>query len=125
MFILLFFINLDTVFAASVNGVHDNPDVNQKDIQCNDCHNSRKIFSQPSSIQINSKGVVAPLNNIMSPATSNVAGNITLITSLGQNWYQQGIYGPNASGNASVDKSWGWTFFDENTPETIPSGYIT
>ena len=125
LFILIFFINIDMVFAASVNEVHDNLDVNQKEIKCSNCHNSRQIFSQPSLIQINSKGIVAPLNNIMSLATSNVVGNITLITSIGQNWYQQGIYGPNASGNATIDKSWGWTFFDEKAPETIPSGYIT
>jgi hypothetical protein len=39
---------------------------------------------------------------------------------VGQNWYQQGIYGPNQS-DATTDKSWGWTFFDE----TPSSSYIT
>jgi hypothetical protein len=125
MFLLIFCISIIPVIAASVNGVHDNPDVNQKDIKCNNCHNSRQIFSQPSSIHVNSKGIVAPLITIKSLAATNVVGNITLITSPGQNWYQQGIYGPNASGNATIDKSWGWTFFDETTPETIPSGFLT
>ncbi|HEY9206724.1 MAG TPA: cytochrome c3 family protein, partial [Candidatus Methanoperedens sp.] len=60
-------------------------------------------------------------NNVFSISATNVIGNITLITSLGQTWYQQGIYGPNASGNVTIDKSWGWTFFDE----TPPSGFIT
>jgi len=59
-------------------------------------------------------------DNLKSLSTTEVIGNITLITSLGQNWYQQGIYGPNASGNASIDKSWGWTFFDE----TPASGFM-
>lgn len=55
-------------------------------------------------------------------STTNVIGNITLITSMGQNWYQQGIYGQSSSNEPGTpsDKSWGWTFFDENPP----SGYV-
>ncbi|NJD78883.1 MAG: hypothetical protein FIB08_17620, partial [Candidatus Methanoperedens sp.] len=54
---------------------------------------------------------------------TNVTGNITMVTSAGQNWYQQGIYGPNQSAIAT-DKSWGWTFFDETFINGgYPSGY--
>jgi hypothetical protein len=120
MLILIFFMSISPVFAASVNGVHDNPDKSQKDQKCNDCHDSHQIFSQSASVRTSNNGIVAPLNSKMSFETTNVVGNITLITSVGQNWYQQGIYGPNASADASQDKSWGWTFFDE----TPPSGYI-
>ena len=59
-------------------------------------------------------------------ATSSVNGNITLVTSVGQNWYQQGIYGPNQS-DVTIDKSWGWTFFDEiylSIPNGTSSGYM-
>ncbi|VVB86921.1 Cytochrome c3 [uncultured archaeon] len=51
--------------------------------------------------------------------TANISGNITLITSLGQNWYQQGINGLDSNG-------WGWTFFDESFSNSgYSSGYIT
>jgi hypothetical protein len=62
---------------------------------------------------------------IQSPAitsvagATNVTGNITLITSLGQSWYQQGINGLDSNG-------WGWTFFDESFSNGgYSSGYIT
>lgn len=76
-----------------------------------------EIPSESSRMSIANIPLVSRSNSIQSFAATSVSGNITLISSLGQNWYQQGIYGPN-TGN---DSSWGWTFFDENPP----SGFIT
>jgi hypothetical protein len=79
--------------------------------------NQSGIPSESSRIIKATIPFISNLKSIQSFAASNVAGNITLISSLGQNWYQQGIYGPNSSN----DSSWGWTFFDENPS----SGFIT
>ena len=87
---------------------------------CADCHTSHQrmdIPSGPSTISIANTPSISNPNSIQSFEATNVVGNITLISNLGQNWYQQGIYGPNTSN----DSSWGWTFFDENPS----SGFIT
>ncbi|MCX9083185.1 MAG: cytochrome c3 family protein, partial [Candidatus Methanoperedens sp.] len=116
---LYIILNVLAVYAVPVTDIHYNLRDNQTD--CNLCHGKESLNYPPitiknpvstQNINIHSIGQ----NTAGSIAAANVAGNITLITSVGQNWYQQGIYGPNASGNISVDKSWGWTFFDENPP---------
>lgn len=114
-------------YATPNTNVHDNLDKNPKNVDCSSCHINK--HAQPGKLSdSNQKTTQAntinplsiPQSGIQSLATTAVSGNITLITSLGQNWYQQGIYGPNTY-NYTIDKSWGWTFFDE----APPSGFIT
>jgi hypothetical protein len=101
---------------------HGNQSVIPGNKTCSDCHaphQTMNITSESSRIiKADSKS-----NSIQSFTATSVEGNITLISSLGQNWYQQGIYGP----NSSYDKSWGWTFFDENPPSgfIIPNESVT
>jgi hypothetical protein len=102
--------------------------------KCADCHanvhqglfgNLQKSgqVAMPQQQGVVQKAIISGTSNI---ATTNVVGNINLVTSMGQDWSQQGIYGPDgAFGGGGVGsvltKSWGWTFFDENPP----SGFIT
>ena len=124
--VLLFFMALIVMismpsYASPTIKIHGNLSENLTNSECDSCHAShqtalaQKKNTQKSGINYAS----SPSNNIQSLVVTNVVGNITLITSMGQNWYQQGIYGPNASGNVSVDKSWGWTFFDETPASDI------
>ncbi len=89
------------------------------DKKCIECHSD--IHRQYNGGSYNIQGQKALVKNaIMSTSTTGtmteVIGDITLITSMGQNWYQQGIYGPDSASN---DQSWGWTFFDENPPSNF------
>ena len=103
----------------------------QQNDTCSNCHNSSHVQQargqQPKNVK--QTGKVSPTTGkagtgTMSATgtrgvTTSVTGNITLIASKGQDWFQQGIYGP-TTGPVPGDMSWGWTFFDENPP----SGYI-
>jgi hypothetical protein len=108
---------------TTVNVTKHNPD----NKRCADCHADphkglgSKLQQSGSIVTSQQQGIVqkAMSSGMSSMATSNVVGNINLIASMGQDWYQQGIFGP-SSGNAVQDKGWGWTFFDESPP----SGYI-
>ncbi|CAG0986036.1 hypothetical protein METP3_02364 [Methanosarcinales archaeon] len=120
-FILLFIVIPHPSYAISLSDPHENLTDDQR--LCENCHTNhiktpRQEIQQSNSLISNAN---SQWNNIQSLAATSVVGNITLIASLGQDWYQQGIYGPNASGNISIDKSWGWTFFDERPS----SGFIT
>lgn len=46
---------------------------------------------------------------------------------MGEDWFHQGIYGPNGNSNIGGDQSWGWTFFDENRSSgfIVPSENVT
>ncbi len=125
--ILFLLITIDPGYAAPNTKVHDTLDKNPKNVDCSSCHINK--HAQPGKLPDGSKKTAQtnsinplsiPQSGTQSLATTTVSGNITLITSLGQNWYQQGIYGPNTY-NFTVDKSWGWTFFDE----APPSGFIS
>jgi hypothetical protein len=125
IFLLIISITIVPSLAVSphenLNGIPENK-------TCVDCHTSHETTNIPSESSRISEANTLPVsrsNIIQSFAASNVVGNITLISSLGQNWYQQGIYGPSSS--ASLDQSWGWTFFDENPPGgfIVPSEKIT
>lgn len=100
--------------------------------RCIDCHAgvhkrlTDKLQTPEQIVQLTQQGATqnAISSTTSSVETTNVVGNINIITSMGQDWYQQGIYGPdNGYGIAdtTMDKSWGWTFFDENPA----SGFIT
>jgi len=68
--------------------------------------------------------LIINISTVYAGSSTIVTGNITLIAGNGQSWSQQGIYGPNQS-NPVVDKSWGWTFFDETfLNDGYPSGFI-
>ncbi|NJD77388.1 MAG: hypothetical protein FIB08_09885, partial [Candidatus Methanoperedens sp.] len=127
LLLLLFSTIVNSVQAESIQA-YDHSSGNR---ECYTCHNSThatafqpKIDSQNTNpvktgSQITSVNSL-PINQVNIQATTDVLGNITLITSIGQDWYQQGIYGPSAD-NSVMDGSWGWTFFDED-PQ---SGFIT
>ncbi len=98
---------------------HGNQSAIPENKTCADCHaphQTMNISSESSRISKVNTPPFSKSNSVQSFAATSVEGNITLISSLGQNWYQQGIYGP----NTSYDNSWGWTFFDENPS----SGFI-
>lgn len=105
----LLLISMTMAVNAGPNYKHNSTD------KCTDCHNNTHPQNSNKQIKQPTRSVIGKQAGIQ---TTNVIGNIILVSSVGQNWYQQGIYGPNSSEN---DKSWGWTFFDENPP----SGYIT
>ncbi len=101
---------------------------NQSDA-CSNCHNSSHVQQargqQPKNVKQTGKASpntgkagTGTMGATTRGVTTSVTGNITLISSMGQDWYQQGIYGPD--GYNIWDNSWGWTFFDENPP----TGYI-
>src|SRR4030067_1342356 len=119
-YILFLLIISMSIFPSLAVSPHENQDGIPENKTCIDCHTPHQTDGTPSkSLNVtiaNTPPVSEPII-IQSFAASNVAGNITLISSMGQNWYQQGIFGPN-TGN---DKSWGWTFFDENPP----SGFMS
>ena len=95
--------------------------------KCADCHADVHKgligkLQQSGQISTSQQGIAQKMigSGISNMATTNVTGNITLMTSMGQDWFQQGIYGPNGNSALGGDQSWGWTFFDENRS----SGYI-
>ncbi len=137
LFIYIFIILFSIIpgQAAEIINPHNNTSGNN---DCKNCHFDEYAasFQQKQIPQTNNPiQTIAQINNLntisvsqdnsQTLAATSVAGNITLITSMGQDWYQQGIYG--LSSNASPDQSWGWTFFDENPPSgfIVPSEKIT
>ncbi|TFH46300.1 MAG: hypothetical protein E4G94_02700, partial [ANME-2 cluster archaeon] len=118
-YILFLLIFLITIAPSIADSIHENEILeNSTCIDCHPDHQTININSESPQISTLNPAQVLMVDSIQSFATSNVVGNITLIASLGQNWYQQGIYG--LSSSSSLDQSWGWTFFDENPP----SGFI-
>lgn len=102
---------------------HDVPGGIPENQTCIDCHTTHltiKIPSGSSRISQMNSFPVSETNIIQSFEASSVTGNITLISSVSQNWYQQGIKGPDNYGTDINDNSWGWTFFDE----VPPSGFM-
>lgn len=91
--------------ADSINNIHKNLDEKLGDFECIRCHSSHNVPGTQTQSASTIKGYQT-LQSLPSPGTTRVIGNITLITGMGQNWYQQGI-------NGLGQKTWGWTFFDE------------
>ena len=122
MFIIIYSINLIPGYAAEPAYVHNNTNGNNN---CNSCHFSSHAasFQQVQKPQTNPgiNSIASSQTNLHTLEATNVIGNITLITSMGQDWFQQGIYGPDGYSNMGGDQSWGWTFFDQNPS----SRYIT
>lgn len=123
-----------TIVPSLAISPHENQSGIPENKTCSDCHvNSHqglvgKLQQSGSTAMSQQQGVAqkALISGTSDIATTNVVGNINLISSVGQDWYQQGVYGPDGGyGGGGVhyplDKSWGWTFFDENPP----SGFIT
>ncbi|MCL7413097.1 MAG: cytochrome c3 family protein [ANME-2 cluster archaeon] len=110
----MIFINVTPAYAITYTE-HD-----PEDFDCVKCHPGHQQNDGP----INTIEIVDDSQPINAIEMTSVIGDITLIASVGQNWFQQGIYGPNSQAN---DKSWGWTFFEE-TPSrnlTVPSEKVT
>ena len=126
--ISIFLIFLLLISVATADAKPSEIHKNMGDKKCIDCHSDvHKQNKNADNKQImQSNSAIEQQNNVVSiyKAATEVIGDITLITSVGQNWYQQGIYGPNTTAN---DKSWGWTFFDENPPSNfiIPPEKVT
>ena len=116
--VLAILISIEPTYGIS--DIHNKQDMGSGNFECLKCHPSHQI-SRNGALD---RGIVQDLNppsgSLKTFSSTQVIGNITLITSIGQNWYQQGIYGPN-TGSFDQDKSWGWTFFDESPS----SGFIT
>ncbi|MDW7777082.1 MAG: cytochrome c3 family protein [Methanosarcinales archaeon] len=105
---LLILLNVTPAYAITYTE-HD-----PTDFDCVKCHPSHlQNISPTKTAEI--LGAAQSLST-QSIETTSVVGNITLIASVGQNWFQQGIYGPNSTAN---DKSWGWTFFDETPSKNL------
>ncbi len=97
---------IGTSSADSISDIHNSLDEKLGDSECLRCHISHEI---PGTQALPAKTVqdnIQTSKSLLSPGTTQVIGDITLITSMGQNWYQQGI-------NGLGPKTWGWTFFDE------------
>ncbi|TFH46065.1 MAG: hypothetical protein E4G94_03275, partial [ANME-2 cluster archaeon] len=126
LLLLIFSITIVPSMAVSIHETQGGIPENSTCIDCHTTHQTINLNSESSPISAVNYAQVLTSDGLQSFATSNVVGNISLIPSLGQNWFQQGIYGPDGGlGGGGVhyplDKSWGWTFFDENPA----SGYIT
>jgi len=114
--------------AETFDDIHKDLDENMGDSGCLKCHSSHQgtiseVPQKSSMINVGSP----ELQNIRLMTDPEVTGNITIVTSVGQNWLQQGIFGPNQS-DVTTDKSWGWTFFDEiyiSIPSGTSSGYMS
>ncbi len=115
LFLLIIF-SLTIVPSLAISP-HGNQTAIPGNMTCADCHAPHQTMNISSESSRMSIPPILKSNSIQSFAATSVEGNITLISSLGQTWYQQGIYGPNTSN----DNSWGWTFFDEDPP----SGFMT
>ena len=116
LLIILFFIAIGPSYADPITDIHSNLDEKSGDSECIRCHSSHQELRPTVPLANTINNLQTPqTQNILSSATTGVIGNITLITGMGQNWYQQGI-------NALGTKTWGWTFFDETINS---SGYIT
>lgn len=94
---------IGTSSADSISDIHNSLDEKLGDSECLRCHTSHNI---PGTQTLPANNIKALQTSQSSQSPTQVIGDITLITSMGQNWYQQGI-------NGLGPKTWGWTFFDE------------
>ncbi len=105
LLLTLLFVVTGPSSADSITDIHKNLDENLGDSECLRCHTSHDIKGTQTLPASTIKAFQAS-QSFQSSGTTQVIGDITLITSMGQNWYQQGI-------NGLGPKTWGWTFFDE------------
>ena len=124
---MIFLMMIGPSIAETINDIHKDLDENMGDSGCLECHSSHEgtISEVPKTTSMINSGS-SELQNIPIMTDTQVTGDITIVTSVGQNWLQQGIFGPNQS-NVTTDKSWGWTFFDEiflTIPNGTSSGYM-
>ncbi|HEY9245644.1 MAG TPA: hypothetical protein VIO11_02245, partial [Candidatus Methanoperedens sp.] len=104
LLIFIFLFSIPTVYASTA--VHDNVNPGK----CNNCHishiskSTQQAIDGQKNVRISAVNYVSQPSGMQAPAGVSVTGNITLITSPGQNWFQQGIYGPTT--NTSLDQSW-------------------
>jgi hypothetical protein len=96
---------IGTSSADSISDIHNSLDEKLGDSECLRCHTSHDITGK-QTLPLNTVKEIKTPQSLQSLPTAQVIGDITLITSMGQNWYQQGI-------NGLGPKTWGWTFFDE------------
>ncbi|TFH44084.1 MAG: hypothetical protein E4G94_04010, partial [ANME-2 cluster archaeon] len=107
IYILLSFMVIVPAYAVSEH--------NSTDADCTTCHTQHQQntgtvnISKTTSISSTSSSQ----SNDFQSITTSVIGDIILITSVGQDWYQQGILGMQQPGSQS---DWGWTFFDQAPP---------
>ncbi|MCL7414026.1 MAG: hypothetical protein M8353_10515, partial [ANME-2 cluster archaeon] len=112
--VLTFIVFGNSVVSAtplSTNTIPEHDDLSEypDDRECINCHLPHQQSNLEDGITTNiypNYDTTSQLDNSMSLSVTTVSGDIILISSIGQNWYQQGI-------NGLGIQTWGWTFFDE------------